>query len=110
MPALRPIGHIAGNLQILAVGLIYRVRQAPPATNYACWLDDDGCVYLAKADHMRSRSMQRHAPEQRINTYRKPKRVPFPLTVDDIVTDLKQARAEQAISHLQQAYTEALSA
>lgn len=106
---LRPIGHISSNLQILAVSISYRMRMAAPATSLICWVDDDGCVYIASADHQRASAMQRHAPEQRINTYRKPKRVPFPLTTNDIVADLQQARSEQAHRHLQQA-TEALCA
>lgn len=110
MPLLRPIGHIACNLQILAISVAYRVRLAPSATSYACWVDDDGCVYLALSAHPRATSMQRHAPEQRINTYRKPKAQPFPLTADDIVTDLQDARVALANRSLRQASAEAVPA
>lgn len=54
MSAIRPIGHIAGNLRILAVTITYKLRRSPPARTYACWVDDDGCVYLAPADHPRA--------------------------------------------------------
>lgn len=110
MAPLRPIGHIAGNLQILAVSVVYRLRQAVPGSSHLCWADDDGCVYLALIDHPRASAARRHAPEQHINTYRKPKHLPFPLTTDDIVNDLQEARTAQASRHLRQAHMEAMPA
>lgn len=103
MTPLRPIGHIAASLPILAVAIVYRLRQAPSGSIYVCWVDDDGCVYLALDSHPRAQAMQRHAPEQRVNRYRKPQRLPFPLTPTDITDDLRNARAELASRHLQQA-------
>lgn len=106
----RPIGHIAGNLGYLAIAVLYRLRQAPPATTYACWVDDDGCVYLTLNTHPRAAAMQRHAPEQRINTYRKPKHLPFPLTTTDVVADLREALDAFAERSVRQAQPEALRA
>jgi len=103
MSPLRPIGHIAGNLSILAVAIAYRVRLASNGLQYACWVDDDGCVYLALTRHPRANAMLRHAPEQRINTYRKPRKAAFPCTASDIADDLVAARAAMAMRHVQQA-------
>lgn len=110
MTPLRPIGHIGGRLGILAVAIAYRLRLANDGHQYACWVDDDGCVYLALTRHPRAAAMQRHAPEQRINTYRKPCKQPFPLSVSDIQHDLHEARIAQARRHLHQAQPEALRA
>lgn len=101
--ALRPLGHIAGNLDILAVSIVYRLRLASDERTYACWVDDDGCVYLALTHHPRAAAMQRHAPEQRINTYRKPRRAAFPLAASDIRADLDDARAQHAARTVNQA-------
>jgi hypothetical protein len=103
MTPLRPIGHIAASLPILAVAIVYRLRQAVPGTTYLCWVDDDGCVYLALTTHPRAAAVQRHAPEQPINRYRKPKGAPFPLTSAYITDDLLHARAALAARHMQQA-------
>lgn len=100
---LRPIGHIACNLQILAVAIAYRVRVANDGMHYACWVDDDGCVYLALTRHPRANAMLRHAAEQRVNTYRKPRMAPFPCTAADITDDLQQARAAFALRTIHQA-------
>lgn len=110
MSPCRPLGHIAGNLNILAITIAYKLRQAPAGLTYACWIDDDGCVYLAPAAHQRARTMAAHAPEQRVNTYRKPKGAPLPLTAFDIHNDLQEARVGQATRHLAQAHAEALPA
>ncbi|WEN13674.1 hypothetical protein PY254_10490 [Rhodanobacter sp. AS-Z3] len=103
MTPLRPIGHIAGNLPILAVTIVYRVRMANDARQYVCWVDDDGCVYLALTSHPRANAMLRHAQEQRVNTYRKPRQAPFPCTATDITDDLRQARAAFAQRTLHEA-------
>jgi hypothetical protein len=100
---LHPIGHIAGNLPILAVAIAYRVRLASDGLQYVCWVDDDGCVYLALTRHPRAASMLRHAPEQRVNTYRKPRKAAFPCTASDITDDLLAARAAMASRQVQQA-------
>ncbi len=110
MAPVRPIGHIAGNLHILAISASYRLRQVPAGQTYACWVDDDGCVYLALADHQRAIAMLRHAPEQHVNSYRKPMNTTFPLVVADIVNELQEARIAQASRHMQQAHMEALHA
>jgi hypothetical protein len=93
MNPLRPIGHIAASLPILAVRIAYRLRLANDALQYVCWVDDDGCVYLALTRHPRANAMLRHAQEQQINTYRKPRKAAFPLTASDIADDLHAARA-----------------
>lgn len=100
---LRPIGHIAGNLAILAVAIVYRVRLASDGQTFVCWVDDDGCVYLALAHHPRAIAMRRHARDQVVNTYRKPCRAAFPLTSSDITDDLRQARAAFALRTVHQA-------
>lgn len=97
MTPLRPIGHIAGNLQILAVAIAYRVRTANDGLQYVCWVDDDGCVYLALTRHPRANAMLRHAQEQHVRTYRKPRQAAFPLTASDILDDLQAARVEHAL-------------
>lgn len=93
MTPLRPIGHIAASLPILAVAIAYRLRLANDALQYVCWVDDDGCVYLAITRQPRANAMLRHAQEQHINTYRKPRKAAFPLTASDIADDLHAARA-----------------
>lgn len=103
MSPLRPIGHIAGNLAILAVTIVYRVRLASDGQTFACWVDDDGCVYLALAHHPRAIAMRRHAREQLVNTYRKPCRAAFPCVASDITDDLHQARAAFALRTIHQA-------
>lgn len=103
MSLLRPIGHIAGSLSILAVTVLYRVRLASDGQAYVCWIDDDGCVYLALTHHPRAAAMNRCAREQRVNTYRKPVGAPFPLTGADIADDLRQARTEHATRNMHQA-------
>lgn len=110
MPPVRPIGHIACDLTMLAVSISYRMRQSRPATPYLCWTDDDGCVYLAQATCARAMAVLRNAPEQRINTYCKPRGVPFPLTHNDILDDLHAARLAHATRQVQQAQPEALTA
>lgn len=110
MPLIRPIGHIACALPILAVAISCRMRMATPAATYACWVDDDGCVYLAPARHPRAAAMLRSASEQRINTYRKPRDQPWPLTHADILDDLHAARIAHAQRQVQQAQPEALIA
>lgn len=110
MSPVRPIGHIAGNLQILAISAAYRMRQAADGATYLCWIDDDGCVYLAISTHPRAIAAQRHAPEQRVCSYRKPKSKPFPLGAVDMLADLRAARTEHAMRHLQQAHHEATAA
>ncbi|MEO5811581.1 MAG: hypothetical protein ABIU96_04095 [Rhodanobacter sp.] len=96
MTSLRPIGHIACNLTILALMIVTRMRVAPAGVHYACWVDDDGCVYLAVAHHPRAAAMLRHAPEQRINSYSKPRTAAFPLTHGNIAEDLQSARISYA--------------
>lgn len=103
MSILRPIGHIAGNLSILAVSIVYRLRLAPDGQTYAAWVDDDGCVYLALTHHPRATAMLRCAREQRVNTYRKPRGAAFPLLASDISDDLRDARAEWAQRAVDQA-------
>lgn len=103
MSPLRPIGHIAGNLAILAVAIVYRVRLASDGQTFVCWVDDDGCVYLSLTHHPRAIAMRRHAREQMVNTYRKPCRAAFPCTASDITDDLHQARAAFALRTVHQA-------
>lgn len=110
MAPLRPIGHIAANLQILAVSVCYRLRMASDGQRYLCWVDDDGCVYLALAHHPRAIAVARHCRDQVVRTYGKPKGAPFPLTTGDIVNDLQEARTAQASRHMREAQMEALSA
>ena len=51
MPPIRPIGHIACGLNMLAINIGYRMRMSRAGCAYACWVDDDGCVYaVADAD------------------------------------------------------------
>jgi hypothetical protein len=103
MTPLRPIGHIAASLPILAVAIAYRLRLANDALQYVCWVDDDGCIYLAVTRHPRANAMLRHAAEQRVNTYRKPRKAAFPLTASDIVDDLKAAQTAHAYRTMHQA-------
>lgn len=103
MKPLRPIGHIASSLTYLAVSIAYRVRLATNGHSYACWIDDDGCVYLALTTHPRAAAMARSAREQRIAIYRKPHHAPFPLTASDITDDLQHARADFALRTVHQA-------
>ncbi len=103
MAPLRPIGHIAGNLRILAVSACYRVRLASDGQRFLCWVDDDGCVYLALSHHPRAIAVRRHSPESIVRTYGKPKGAPFPLTVTDIHDDLQQASSDFARRSLSQA-------
>lgn len=110
MPPIRPIGHIAGNLRILAISARYRLRLATDGHRYLCWVDDDGCVYLALTRHPRANAVQRHYPEHIVQTYAKPRGAPFPLTVDDIANDLQDARHAQATRHLREAQPEAHAA
>lgn len=110
MAPLRPIGHIAGNLQILAVSACYRLRLASDGQRYLCWVDDDGCVYLALTSHQRAAAVHRHFRDNIVRVYGKPKGAPFPLTTTDIVNDLQEARTAQANRHLREAQSEALSA
>lgn len=103
MSALRPLGHIAGNLQVLAILLVYRLRMSAQGQPHACWVDDDGCVYIAPTDHPRAAVMLRHAPEHRVNTYKKKPGVALPLTVFDMHNDLLEARLAYAGRSLHQA-------
>lgn len=106
----RPIGHIAGNLQVLAISAAYKLRQAAAGAIYRCWVDDDGCVYLMLISHPRAKAVAAHAPEQVINHYKKPAGSAFPLTAFDIHNDLQEGRAAHAIRHMRQACAEALTA
>lgn len=110
MSPCRPIGHIAGNLQILAIHAAYRLRQAIAGSTYCCWVDDDGCVYLALSSHPRAKAVMAHAADQLVNQYRRPLSAPFPLSALDIHNDLQEARVSQASRHLGQAHAEALPA
>jgi hypothetical protein len=110
MAPLRPIGHIAANLQILAVSVGYRLRMASDGQRYLCWVDDDGCVYLALAHHPRAIAVARYCADHIVRTYAKPKGMPFPLTAADIFNDLQEARTAQATRHVREATMEALSA
>lgn len=110
MSPLRPIGHIAANLQILAVSACYRLRMASDGQRYLCWLDDDGCVYLALTHHPRAAAVRRHFRDNIVRLYGKPKGAPFPLTTGDILNDLQEARAAQANRHMREAQMEAISA
>ena len=82
---------------------VYRVRLASDGQTFTCWVDDDGCVYLALAHHQRAIAMRRHARDQVVNTYRKPRRAAFPCTASDITDDLHQARATFALRTVHQA-------
>lgn len=110
MTPLRPIGHIAANINILALAIVYRLRIASDGQKYVCWVDDDGCVYLALTSHPRANGMLRHAQEQHVTTYLKPRMAAFPLTAADVAGDLEQARVEQATRHMQQARIDAVMA
>lgn len=99
---LRPLGHIAADLAILAAVITSNMRKQAAAARCVCWVDDDGCVYLAPTEHPRADSMQRHAAEQRINTYRMPSNGRFPLRPADVQTDLQDARAAHASRALAQ--------
>ena len=110
MQPIRPIGHIACGLNMLAINIGYRMRMSRAGCAYACWVDDDGCVYLEPTTHPRAAAVLRNAPEQRINTYRKPAGGAFPLTATDITADLVAARHAHALRQLQQAQPEALTA
>ncbi|MEO7065357.1 MAG: hypothetical protein ABI114_00450, partial [Rhodanobacter sp.] len=81
---------------------------ASDAQQYVCWVDDDGCVYLALTSNARANAVLRFAPEQRVNTYRKPRMAAFPLTHKDIVEDLTQARTNHAAQQMRQAITDAV--
>lgn len=107
---LRPIGHIAGNLRILAITVRYRLRLASDGQRYLCWVDDDGCVYLALTHHPRATAVRRYFPDHIVRTYGKPKGAPFPLTSTDIANDLQDARTVQATRHLRDAHQEAMTA
>lgn len=106
----RPIGHIASNLQVLAISAAYKLRQAAAGATYRCWVDDYGCVYLMLISHPRAKAVAAHAPEQVINQYKKPVGAPFPLKASDIQNDLLEGRAAHAARHMQQAWAEALTA
>jgi hypothetical protein len=110
MAPLRPIGHIAANLQILAVSVCYRLRMAADGQRYLCWADDDGCVYLALTHHPRAIAVARHCREHVVRTYGKPKSAPFPLNTADVFNDLQDARTAQASRHVHEANLEALHA
>lgn len=99
---LRPIGHIAGRLDMLAVIIAARMRRALDDRRYLLWVDDDGCVYLAPVDHQRANAVLRYAPEQRIATFRKPVGKPFPRTARDLHAEMDQARADFAARALAQ--------
>lgn len=103
MQPVRPIGHIAHDLHMLAINIGYRMRQSRTATPYLCWADDDGCVYLAQATCARALGVLRNAPEQRVNTYCKPRPGAFPLSATDITADLLDARDGYVNRQLQQA-------
>ncbi|HET6807227.1 MAG TPA: hypothetical protein VFH59_17460 [Frateuria sp.] len=107
MATLRPIGHIAANLQVLAVTVTHRMRFIGQGQAHALWVDDDGCVYLAPLNHPRAIAMRRHAPEHQVNTYLKARGAPFPLTAADIETDLRDARSSHAARSVHHAEADA---
>lgn len=103
----RPIGHIVGDLGYLAIAVVYRMRQATTGQPCHCWVDDDGCVYLSAATNPRAIAMQRHAPEQRVNTYRRSPGGEFPLTTSDVIADLREAAVAYATRSVRHAQPEA---
>ena len=92
MTELRPIGHLAGNLAMLALAIRYRVRFAPEGSIQVCWHGDDGCLYLAPASHPVARSIERAARHQVIARYHKQPSVGWA----DIQGDLERARLDFA--------------
>lgn len=102
MSVCRPIGHIAGNLTFAAIGISMRVKHGNHGMLHVCWIADDGCLYLVHAAHPMARAIERTAPQQIINRYRKQPAFGW----RDIEVDLRQARADFA----QSALTEAVNA
>lgn len=105
MSPLRPLGNVAGNLQVLSVLILHKLRHSEPNATQCCWVDDDGCVYLAPISNVRARAVAAHAPEQIINRYRKPAGAPLPLTVFDLHNDLLEGAV--AFGHRQLALARA---
>lgn len=99
---LHPVGHIAGNLDILATMIASRMRRAPEDRRFVLWVDDDGCVYLAASNHARAQAMLRYSSEQRIGIYCKPTGKAFPCTARDLRAELDEARDSHAARALAQ--------
>lgn len=92
MPISRPIGHIAGNLVFAALHVSRQIKQLPTNALLACWLADDGCIYAHRIDHPAARAIQRTAPQQIINRYRRQPGFGW----RDVHDDLLDARADFA--------------
>jgi hypothetical protein len=99
MSEVRPIGHVAANLPMLALAIRYRVRFAPEGTIHVCWRGDDGCLYLEPASHPVARSIERVVPHQIIARYRKRPSVGW----CEIQDDLERARLDFAAQSLAEA-------
>ena len=99
MNVVRPLGHIAGNLAMLALAIRYRVRFAPEGTILVCWRGDDGCLYLEPASHPVTRAIERTARHQVIARYRKHPSVGW----SDVLDDLERARLDFAAQSLAEA-------
>lgn len=85
---LRPTGHIAGNLNILAIGMHHRMKSGSAREVFVGWVADDGCVFMAPSAHPKARAITAHAPEQVVQRYRKQPGFGWA----DILDDLAEAR------------------
>lgn len=101
---LRPFGHIAANLDVLAIALNQRIRHGSRQETFVAWIADDGCVFMAAAAHPISRAVVAHAPEQVFQRYR---RLPD-FGSSDIRADLAEARRDFASRSLHAADGEAV--
>lgn len=86
--SIRPCGHIAGNLDILSVGMHTRLKQAGEREVLVSWITDDGCVFMASASARAARAIETHAPDQVFQRYRKIPGFGRP----EILEDLAEAR------------------
>lgn len=99
MPTRRPIGHLAGNLTITAIGLAARVRHGHGNAVHLLWHTDDGCLWFLPAAHPLAIAVTRTASAQIINRYRNRDGFGWRL----ILEDLQQASADFAADAMREA-------
>lgn len=92
----RPSGHIAGNLDFLAIAMHRRITHSSRGEVHVAWVTDDGCVFMASATSAAARAVTAHAPELVFQRYRKIPGFGRPEILDDLA-EARQAYARRSL-------------
>jgi len=95
----RPTGHIAANLDVLAIAMHRRITHSTVRDIHVAWVNDDGCVFMATDGSAAAKAVTVHAPDQVFQRYRKAPGLGRP----EILEDLAEARLAYARRSLQAA-------